>query len=427
MYVYLYVYFLNIQIMKNPEVTTAIVLEKRFPRKDGSFPIKIRVTYNREQKYYATKLAATENEFKKINSAKARGDFKDKQILLNAIEQKARDIIESLPEFSFEAFQSLFLGNKLQAKKRSITEGYDEYIYRLKENGQVGTANMYELSKKSLQTFSKTQKLTFKRVTVDFLEDYEKYMLNEGKSPTTVGMYLRCLRKIFNDALAEEIITQKDYPFGRNKYVIPAGKNIKKAFSAEELSKFMAYGPIPETSEGFAKDMWFFSFLANGMNMSDIFRLKYKNIDGDKIVFHRQKTKRTTKSNAKPIVVVISEPLKAIIDRWKQTKISGETYLLPFLNDEMSEERKISVIKSKTKLINKFIKRIAENVEIDKNITTYYARHSFSTRLKQLGASNEFISESIGHSDVRTTENYLDSFEDGIKKDFANKLFDFNN
>ncbi len=59
---------------------------------------------------------------------------------------------------------------------------------------------------------------------------------------------------------------------------------------------------------------------------------------------------------------------------------------------------------------------------IEKKVTTYVARHSFSTILKKSGASTEFIQEALGHTDVKTTQNYLDSFDKEIKKEFAGKL-----
>ena len=45
------------------------------------------------------------------------------------------------------------------------------------------------------------------------------------------------------------------------------------------------------------------------------------------------------------------------------------------------------------------------------NISTYTARHSFATVLKRAGANIAYISESLGHQDLKTTENYLASFE----------------
>jgi site-specific recombinase XerD len=53
------------------------------------------------------------------------------------------------------------------------------------------------------------------------------------------------------------------------------------------------------------------------------------------------------------------------------------------------------------------------------------ARHSFSTVLKRSGASIEFISESLGHSNLKTTENYLDSFEDETRKKYSDVLTNF--
>lgn len=62
---------------------------------------------------------------------------------------------------------------------------------------------------------------------------------------------------------------------------------------------------------------------------------------------------------------------------------------------------------------------------ITKKITTYMARHTFSTVLKRSGASTEFIQEALGHTDLKTTENYLDSFEKDVKKEYANRLIAF--
>jgi len=35
--------------------TTAILLDQRFPKRDGTYPVKLRITYNRKQKYYSTR------------------------------------------------------------------------------------------------------------------------------------------------------------------------------------------------------------------------------------------------------------------------------------------------------------------------------------------------------------------------------------
>jgi site-specific recombinase XerD len=91
----------------------------------------------------------------------------------------------------------------------------------------------------------------------------------------------------------------------------------------------------------------------------------------------------------------------------------------------MSQLKLQATIDQTTKNINKYIRRVAKEAGVIKDVTTYTARHSFATVLKRAGVSTEFISESIGHSDLRTTENYLDSFEDDSKIENAKKLLAF--
>jgi site-specific recombinase XerD len=71
------------------------------------------------------------------------------------------------------------------------------------------------------------------------------------------------------------------------------------------------------------------------------------------------------------------------------------------------------------------MKRILEDLGINKKATTYVARHTFSTILKKSGASTEVIQEALGHTDKKTTENYLDSFDKETKKLLASSLTSF--
>lgn len=71
------------------------------------------------------------------------------------------------------------------------------------------------------------------------------------------------------------------------------------------------------------------------------------------------------------------------------------------------------------------MKGIARKLEITNDITTYAARHSFATVLQRSGASTEFISEALGHSNVKTTQNYLAGFEDDRKKEIVKALTAF--
>jgi integrase/recombinase XerD len=128
-----------------------------------------------------------------------------------------------------------------------------------------------------------------------------------------------------------------------------------------------------------------------------------------------------------PITVFINEEMRDIISRWGTSDKSPDNYIFPFLENGMTPLRQYEVVQLLLGLINEWMSRIREKLGIEKKVTTYVVRHSFSTILKRSGASTEYIQEALGHHDIRTTENYLDSFSREVKKEFANKLLAFKN
>ena len=60
--------------------------------------------------------------------------------------------------------------------------------------------------------------------------------------------------------------------------------------------------------------------------------------------------------------------------------------------------------------MNYCLKEIAKIIGIE-HLTSYVARHSYATVLKNSGVNIALISETLGHSDLKTTQIYLDSFE----------------
>jgi site-specific recombinase XerD len=100
-----------------------------------------------------------------------------------------------------------------------------------------------------------------------------------------------------------------------------------------------------------------------------------------------------------------------ILKKWGQPSISKDAYIFPHLKPQMSAEAERAAYKQLTKIINLYMKRICTELDLNRDVTTYFARHSFATVLKRSGAKIEMISELLGHSSVDITESYLDSFE----------------
>ena len=159
------------------------------------------------------------------------------------------------------------------------------------------------------------------------------------------------------------------------------------------------------------------------MNLNDIYRLKYKNITGDEIVFLRRGT--ASKRKYKPIAVPIDEDMQRIINTYGTKPIEPDNYIFNVLIEGLTPEKETALIKQATKQTNKYLKWFATKIGITENISTYYARQSFPYILKMSGESITFISESLGHSNLLTTRNYLSSFDSEKSKASQKKLKDF--
>jgi hypothetical protein len=88
---------------------------------------------------------------------------------------------------------------------------FDDYIKRSTENDQIGTAICYTNARNSFKSF--LPDLASQDVTPELLQSYERWMLNKEIVLPTLGMYLRCLRCLFNKAIADGNLLQYFYPF----------------------------------------------------------------------------------------------------------------------------------------------------------------------------------------------------------------------
>ena len=274
---------------------------------------------------------------------------------------------------------------------------------------RYGTSISYKTAMTAFYKFRPD--MMFRDVTPALLYGFEDWMLANGRSVTTVGIYTRSLRTIINLAITEGNFPQESYPFGakrKRKYQIPVTRNIKKALSIEDIRAIKTV-ELPDRDEEFARDMWMFSFYCNGMNMADIFFLRYENIDGDYLRFIRKKTVNTQREQI-PVEVFLTDPAKEIIAKWGNPDDSPQNYVFSGMEGLggglLLYKRKGNFTRS----VNGKMKSIARRLDLDRRLTTIVARHSYATTLKNLDVATEEISENLGHSDIKTTRFYLDSF-----------------
>ncbi|WP_405516621.1 tyrosine-type recombinase/integrase [Spirosoma sp. KNUC1025] len=368
-------------------------------------------------------------------------------------------------KFSFDAFAEALsnYGKEAErpAEQNDLIAALLAKAASMSNAGRIGNAINYELAAKSLRRFidsftNEERKellnipiptrqsnqprlvatLQFNHLTPDFLTTYEQWMQQYGKaaqsrlkastgaSLTTVGIYLRHVRAVVNDAIEAGLMSRDAYPFGRNRYVIPAGANVKKALPKADIEKLKAYQPIAGTTEQRSHDLWLFSYFCNGANLTDICRLTWSRVDlkEGKLTFIRQKTARSKKQNQTPIVAHLRPETLAIIERWATTERRPNGYVFPFLTSDMTDRQKKQAVHQTVKMTNKWMAKIAEQLGIEGDTNSYSARHSFATSLLKSKAPLAFISKSLGHTNIKTTESYLGSFDDEEAKAFLEAL-----
>jgi len=403
--------------------SVALWLDTRRSKKDGKFPVKVRVIHKRIPYYYPSNITLSEAEFITALSPKPGNKLMEAHLKLNELELQARETIDKITDELHLEFDISLFEKYLSISSNDYSDVFNCFqrkIDDLKEKEQIKTAVGYETSLKAFKDYVNRDKLSFVEVDIDFLEGFESFMRKKKKSLTTVSIYTRNLRTIYNEAIDDKLVSQELYPFGRNKYQIPQPANNKRALPDVDLIKLFQYKPEENTWEEYAKDMWMLSLLCQGMNMKDIANLRYKNIQDDKILFTREKTKRTKKAGQIPIVVYLDDEAKQIISKWGTDNISPNQFVFPIYADDNTPLKNLRNVEQQIKMINKYMRKIAATLEIKQDFTFYAARHSFATTLKRQGRSTEEIQEFLGHTDKKTTERYLASFGDEHKRSIMN-------
>ena len=163
-----------------------------------------------------------------------------------------------------------------------------------------------------------------------------------------------------------------------------------------------------------AIDLFTFSYFTGGINFTDMARIKHDNIIDGRLAYKRKKTKKLIQLPLQPKAM-------GIINKYKSP---SNPYIFPILSTfHKTEQQKINRIHKVIGKVNKHLKALGVELDLDKKLTTYVARHSFSTTLKRSGVSTSLICEALGHSSEKITQIYLDSFEnDQIDEAMSNLL-----
>lgn len=269
-----------------------------------------------------------------------------------------------------------------------------------------GTKGVYKHTLDKIRAFDKDiDKKKFEDITLKWLTDFEAFCAKTA-SKNARNIHLRNIRAVFNNAIDYEITTA--YPFRRFKIRPEATR--KRSMSVEELRKLFDY-PVEEYAEIY-RDMFKLIFLLIGINTVDLHGLKAITKDG-RIEYKRAKTGRLYSIKVEPEAMEIinkyrgKNGLLCIADRWSDHR--------NFRHQCNKALQRIGEVERKGRGGKKIITAEFEG------LTTYWARHTWSTIAADLDVPDAVISLALGHSgENKTTEIYIRRNQKKVDK--ANRM-----
>src|ERR1700741_2457335 len=118
-----------LQTMTTLKATTSLFHDLRYAKKDGTYPIKLCVIFNRKNRLYKTGFSLSKENWAKLHTLKAGKELKEIRIDLDLILDKVNTIIKyDLPEFSFPAFEKAYFNT---GTTKDVYVSYQNYIDKL--------------------------------------------------------------------------------------------------------------------------------------------------------------------------------------------------------------------------------------------------------------------------------------------------------
>jgi len=389
--------------------TVYVVCYKNKKLSNGNSPLMLRVCKDRKTKYQSLGISVNPNHWD-FQKNRPKPNCPNKDLILKIILDKEAEFQKQILELQSENQEftaSTLIAPKVKIKVKTVKEFYNELINELEQSSKVGNAMIYKDSLRSLENYTNKQlDIPFSHIDIDFLRGYEKWLKQRDYKETSLSLFFRTLRSVYNKAIEAKQVKKTSYPFDNFKVSKFCIKTEKRAIQKDDVKLIMR---LDVSNEGeylqLAKDLFVFSYLCSGINFTDMANLQSANIVNGRLLYKRQKT-------GKKINIPICHEANAIIQKYANEDLP-RGYIFPILHLSIhkTETQKYNRKKKVLLKVNKALKIIAEKVGIKTNLTSYVSRHSYATVLKRSGVNIALISETLGHSDLKTTQIYLDSFE----------------
>ena len=409
----------------------------------GLYAIRLRVCKERQRRYFTLKIFAddeywdVDNEcfviLKNVRDKKQKEENEQRKqynYSLSTYRVQAKEIIDGFRreriDWTLNQFANAFLNKERQGKIKAYMENH---INILRETGHIGNAKCYEASLHMLELYDdKLSKRIFSEIDIKFAKGFDIFLQKRGCKGNTRKYYFKALRSILNKAIQDKEATEKTYPFGKGGFQIAKleEETEKRYLPIEQLNKIKNTSSENPQRE-YARKLFLLSYYCYGISFIDMAYLMKSNImrlnGGEYIVYKRHKIQH--QKRVKPIKIKITKEIKYLLDSLKESSPTMDDFIVPIVSiSGYTGEKLYNHIRFRYKKYNDYLAELAKELEItDTKLTTYVSRHTMAMMLQQNDVSREQISQMLGHSDMKTTNTYLDSFDTTVIDEAATALY----
>lgn len=402
--------------------TIKVVLNKNWQHKSGTYPIVLQILHKRKKKILYTGCRIMESDFdekkQKVSlSEKSTISGREAQKINHVIREKRKELYAKIDSYEAQGIEytvnDLSDGPIRQSQVRFL-EYMEEQITEKSDAGLDGTAAAYMSTRNSFRKFLKGKDISVSEMTPKLLRAYDDSLSGAGLSENTIAFYMRNLKTVYNRIVTDGFKPTCAYPFKVTKTTI--SKTPKRAITREVLKRIanLEFIPQKESHLELARDIFMFSFYCQGTAFVDIIRLEKKSIVAGVISFSRHKSKQ-------PIRIAIIPQIEVLMNKYK----NDTDYVFPVL--DVDDPRPLyTQYKLALQRINYGLKIVRKQIGLDYPLTTYMARHTWATLVKELGIPVSVISEGLGHSSEDMTRIYLKEFDTSVLDEVNKKVANFN-
>ena len=282
-----------------------------------------------------------------------------------------------------------------------------KYFFDFLENEKKLSDNTLQSYRRDLKQFKRyleSYGLRFDRVKKEDIEDYIKEMAeDEKKKPASISRSIASLRSFYQFVLKRKKIKvdpTKDVKAPKVE------KRVPSVLTSEEVELLLEQPKDVDLKGIRDKAMLEFAY-ATGMRVTEIISL---NLDDVNLEEGYVTCKNGNKQRNIPLGKMSLKALKEYIEEARDILIKSESEQALFVN--------INGGRLTRQGFWKIIKYYKEQAHITKDITPHVLRHSFATHLLQNGADIKAIQTMLGHSDISSTQVYMQFQDEGLKSEY---------